>query len=61
VAGGFTGTDKTLFGKRLRMTGIFLEGIQILGLYTYEGVNCPSQTLVRGPGIARRRDNAMGR
>jgi hypothetical protein len=61
VAGGFADTDEALFGKRLRMPGIFLEGIQILGLNANEGVNYPNQRLVGGPGIVRRRDNKTRR
>ena len=38
MTGKFAERDETCFGKRLRMPGIFLEGIQILGLLTNEGV-----------------------
>ncbi len=60
MAGEFAERDETCFGKRLRMPGIFLEGIQILGLHTNEGVTCQNQRLVRGPGIVRRQDNETG-
>ena len=57
MAGEFAEREETCFGKRLRMPGIFLEGIQILGLHTNEGVTRQNQRLVRGPGIVRRQDN----
>jgi hypothetical protein len=43
VAGEVAERDETCFGKRLRMPGIFLEGIQILGLHTNEDVTCQNQ------------------
>src|ERR1700730_1935409 len=49
VAGEFAERNETCFGKRLSMPGIFLEGIQILGLHTNEGVICQNQRLARGP------------
>jgi len=60
VAGEFAERDETCLGKRLRMPGIFLERIQILGLHTNEGVTCQNGRLVRGPGIVRRRDDEIG-
>ncbi len=60
VAREFAERDETCFGKRLRMPGIFLEGIRILGLHTNEGVTCQDRTLVRGPGIVRRQADETG-
>jgi hypothetical protein len=40
VAGEFAERDETCSGKRVRMPGIFLDTIQILGLHTNEGVTC---------------------
>jgi hypothetical protein len=58
LAGEFAERDETCFGKRSGIPGIFLEGIQILGLDTNEGVTCQSQRLVQG--IVRRQGNETG-
>lgn len=58
---GLAETDETWFGRCLRMPGIFLQGIQILGLHTNEGVTDQNQRLVRGPSIVRRRDSETAR
>ena len=60
MAGEFATRDETCFGKRLRMPGIFLEGIQILGLRTNEGATCQNHRLVRGPSIVRRQEKESG-
>jgi hypothetical protein len=57
VAGEFAERDETCFGKRLRVPGIFVEGIRILGLRTNEEVTRESQRLVRSPAIVRPQDN----
>jgi hypothetical protein len=58
VAGEFAERVETCSDKPLRMPGIFLEEIQILGLRTKERVNgCQNQRLVRCPGIVRGQDN----
>jgi hypothetical protein len=61
VAGKSAERNETRFEKRLGVPGIFLQGIQILGLHTNEGVSCQNPRLVRGPAIVKRQDIEAGR
>jgi hypothetical protein len=45
VGEGLAETDETWFGRCLRMPGTFLQGIQILGLHTNEGVTDQNQRI----------------
>jgi hypothetical protein len=60
VAGEFAERDGTRFGDRSGVTGILVEGVQILGGHTNEEVTRQGRRLVRSTGIVRPRGDETG-